>query len=35
VAGQLTCVGPLGEFNGDAFVELSDLHFSGIAKWEE
>jgi hypothetical protein len=35
VAGQLTCVGPLGEFNGDAFVEISDLHFSGIATWEE
>ena len=35
VAGQLACVGPLGEFNGDAFVEISDLHFSGIAKWED
>ena len=35
VAGRLACVGPLGEFNGDAFVEISDLRFSGIAKWEE
>ncbi len=35
VAGRLACVGPLGEFNGGAFVEISDLRFSGIAKWEE
>jgi len=35
VAGRLACVAPLGEFNGDAFVEISDLRFSGIAKWEE
>ena len=35
VAGHLACVGPLGEFNGDAFVEISDLRFSGIAKWED
>jgi hypothetical protein len=34
VAGALTCVGPLGEFNGDAFVEVSDLQFRGIADWE-
>ena len=34
VAGALTCVGPLGEFNGDAFVEVNDLQFSGIADWE-
>ena len=33
VAGRLTCVAPLGEFNGDAFVELRDLSFSGIAAW--
>jgi len=33
VAGRLACVGPLGEFNGDAFVGIDDLHFSGIAKW--
>jgi hypothetical protein len=35
VAGRLTCVAPLGEFNGDAFVELRDLRFSGIAEWED
>lgn len=34
VEGVLTCVGPLGEFNGDAFVAVSDLHFSGLADWE-
>ena len=34
VAGQLACVAPLGEFNGDAFVEIRDLRFSGIAAWE-
>ena len=33
VAGRLACVAPLGEFNGDAFVELRDLRFSGIAEW--
>ena len=33
VAGVLACVGPLGEFNGDAFVELRKLRFSGIASW--
>jgi hypothetical protein len=33
VAGRLACVAPLGEFNGDAFVELRDLRFSGIAAW--
>jgi hypothetical protein len=35
VAGQLACVNPLGEFNGDAFIEIGDLRFSGIAKWED
>lgn len=34
VAGELACVGPLGEFNGDAYVAISDLRFSGIAEWE-
>jgi hypothetical protein len=34
VAGRLACVSPLGEFNGDAFVEVADLQFSGIARWE-
>ena len=33
VAGALACVGPLGEFNGDAFVELRNVRFSGIASW--
>jgi hypothetical protein len=35
VAGSLSCVGPLGEINGDAFVDVRDLHFSGIANWSE
>ena len=34
VAGSLTCVGPLGEFNGDAYVDVRDLTFSGIADWD-
>ncbi len=34
VAGELACVGPLGEFNGDAFAELRNVRFSGIAAWE-
>lgn len=33
VAGAVNCVGPLGEFNGDAFVEVRNLRFSGIADW--
>ncbi len=33
VAGNLTCVSPLGEFNGDAYVDVRDLAFSGIADW--
>ncbi|MDJ0750426.1 MAG: hypothetical protein QNJ11_13150 [Woeseiaceae bacterium] len=33
VAGSLTCVGPLGEFNGDAYVDIRDLRFSGIGDW--
>ena len=33
VAGSLTCVGPLGEFNGDAYVDVRELTFSGIADW--
>ncbi len=33
VSGVLNCVGPLGEFNGDAYVDLQDLEFSGIADW--
>lgn len=33
VAGELSCVAPLGEFNGDAFVDVRRLSFSGIADW--
>ena len=34
VAGSVTCVGPLGEFNGDAYVDVRDLAFSGIGDWD-
>ena len=33
VLGGLTCVAPLGEINGDSFVDIQLLRFSGIAKW--
>lgn len=33
IVGDLSCVAPLGEFNGGAFVDVSNLHFSGIADW--
>ncbi len=33
VSGSLSCVGPLGEFNGDAYVDVRDLRFSGIGDW--
>jgi hypothetical protein len=33
VVGSLSCVGPLGEINGDAFVDVRDLRFSGVANW--
>lgn len=33
VVGGLSCVGPLGEINGDAFVDIRDLRFSGVANW--
>jgi hypothetical protein len=33
VAGTLDCVGPLGEFNGEAYVDLRDLQFSGVGDW--
>ena len=33
VAGDLYCVGPLGEVNGDAFVDVSMLRFSSVADW--
>lgn len=35
VAGELSCVSPLGEFNGDAFVEVGELSFGGMANWGE
>ena len=33
VIGGLSCVGPLGEINGDGFVDIRDLQFSGVAYW--
>ena len=33
VVGGLYCVGPLGEINGDAFVDVSNLRFSSVADW--
>jgi len=33
VLGGLSCVGPLGEINGDGFVDIQLLRFSGIANW--
>ena len=33
VLGELTCVAPLGEINGDGFVDIQLLRFSGIANW--
>jgi hypothetical protein len=33
VVGGLYCVGPLGEINGDAFVDVRMLRFSGVANW--
>lgn len=33
VSGVLDCVGPLGEFNGDAYVDLRNLRFSGVGDW--
>lgn len=33
VAGDVSCVSPLGEFNGDAYVDIQKLRFSGIADW--
>lgn len=35
VVGGLSCVGPLGEINGDAFVDVRDLRFSGVANWSK
>ena len=33
ILGGLYCVGPLGEINGDAFVDISMLRFSSLANW--
>ena len=33
ILGELTCVAPLGEINGDGFVDIQLLRFSGIANW--
>lgn len=33
VVGSMSCVAPLGEINGAAFVDLRDLRFSGVAAW--
>ena len=33
VMGGLSCVAPLGEINGDGFVDIQLLRFSGIANW--
>jgi len=33
VVGSLSCVTPLGEINGDGFVDIRDLRFSGVADW--
>ena len=33
VLGGLTCMSPLGEINGDGFVDVQLLRFSGIAMW--
>ena len=34
VAGTLSCVGPLGEINGEGYVDLQEMRFSGIANWD-
>jgi len=33
IVGSLSCVGPLGELNGDGFVDIRNFKFSGIANW--
>ena len=35
IAGELVCVAPLGELNGNASVSIDSLKFSGIATWNE
>ena len=34
VDGTLSCIGPLGEINGDGYADLQEMRFSGIANWE-
>ena len=33
IIGSVSCVGPLGEVNGDGFVDIPDFRFRGIADW--
>lgn len=33
VTGELFCVGPLGEINGDASIMLDHFRFTGVADW--
>lgn len=33
IVGSLSCVGPLGEVNGDGFIDIRHFRFSGIADW--
>jgi len=33
VTGELFCVGPLGEINGDATITLQHFRFTGVADW--
>ena len=33
IVGSLSCVSPLGEINGDAFVDILSLRFAGMASW--
>ncbi len=35
VAGTLNCVAPLGEINGEGYVDLREMQFSGVANWDE
>lgn len=33
ITGELFCVGPLGEINGDASIMLDHFRFTGVAAW--
>ena len=35
IEGELVCVAPLGELNGNGSVSIESLRFSGIAMWSE